>query len=568
MDGYITIGTKLDTKSFDRQIASLESKLNDVEATLQMASEDKTLFSTSEIQDMEREAEKLKNQLVDLYRKANVQNVSSFSKMKDAVEGINRSAQKVGKSVLRWGLALIGVRSAMTLIRGSMSTLSQYDEQLAKDMEYIRYVLAMTLKPVIETIVNLIFTALQYVNYLAQAWFGVNLFANASAESMENTTKNIKKSQKEMAKLNKEMFGFDKINKLSKDKSSDTGGGVPRVDLSKTLGDGDVPEWLRWLKENGPSLISIISGITGALVMLKLGFSGLQALGIGMVIMGIIELVQDLSSYLDKLNSSLDNNGTSWKDFGQIVMDIGIIIAGIGIAIGSIPVIVAGVTAMILGLILYFYEDINGIFQKIETTMWNVIEWIRSKVGFLADGVIRIVEGIFYTIWDLFQGFYGPLKNFFDGILLIFKGDFVGGIKNIFTGMLNFLIGKLNLLIDGLNIILTPILEAISIVSGFLSGDTQNRPYIKIPRISYLSTGAIINLPGKGVPVGLNTRGGEAGQEGILPLSDETAMERMGEKIGKYVSVNIDLTTTLDGRILSRQLKRVNNEDTFARNGG
>ena len=44
-DGKIVIGTQIDTKQFDAQIKNLENKLNDVEASLQMASEDKTLFS-------------------------------------------------------------------------------------------------------------------------------------------------------------------------------------------------------------------------------------------------------------------------------------------------------------------------------------------------------------------------------------------------------------------------------------------------------------------------------------------------------------------------------------------
>ena len=53
MDGYVTIGTNLDTKTFDKEIEILKNKLNDIEATLQMASEDKTLFSTSEIKEMD-----------------------------------------------------------------------------------------------------------------------------------------------------------------------------------------------------------------------------------------------------------------------------------------------------------------------------------------------------------------------------------------------------------------------------------------------------------------------------------------------------------------------------------
>ena len=52
-DGKIVIGTEIKTKQFEAQIKILERKLNDVEASLKMASEDKTLFSTREIEEME-----------------------------------------------------------------------------------------------------------------------------------------------------------------------------------------------------------------------------------------------------------------------------------------------------------------------------------------------------------------------------------------------------------------------------------------------------------------------------------------------------------------------------------
>ena len=65
-DGKIVIGTEINTKQFEAQIKILERKLNDVEASLKMASEDKTLFSTREIEEMEAEAENLRNKIGSL----------------------------------------------------------------------------------------------------------------------------------------------------------------------------------------------------------------------------------------------------------------------------------------------------------------------------------------------------------------------------------------------------------------------------------------------------------------------------------------------------------------------
>ena len=60
-DGTIVIGTEFDSKNYDKEIALLTEKLNDIKSSLEMASDDKTLFSTHEIQEMEAEAEKLTN---------------------------------------------------------------------------------------------------------------------------------------------------------------------------------------------------------------------------------------------------------------------------------------------------------------------------------------------------------------------------------------------------------------------------------------------------------------------------------------------------------------------------
>ena len=101
MDGRIIIGTELDTKQFDKEIAILEDKLHDIEATLEMADKDKTLFSTSEVKEMEAETEKLKNQIIGLRKQQEKTMVSS-----------NLGIGKIIKKITRWGLAIFGIRSA------------------------------------------------------------------------------------------------------------------------------------------------------------------------------------------------------------------------------------------------------------------------------------------------------------------------------------------------------------------------------------------------------------------------------------------------------------------------
>jgi hypothetical protein len=69
------------------------------------------------------------------------------------------------------------------------------------------------------------------------------------------------------------------------------------------------------------------------------------------------------------------------------------------------------------------------------------------------------------------------------------------------------------------------------------------------------------------VPVGGGrARGGEAGAEGILPLTDSQAMETLGEAIGRYITINANITNSMNGRIISRELQRIRGNQDFAYN--
>lgn len=85
---------------------------------------------------------------------------------------------------------------------------------------------------------------------------------------------------------------------------------------------------------------------------------------------------------------------------------------------------------------------------------------------------------------------------------------------------------------------------------------------------SGLQLGAIVNNPGKGVPIGGGNYAGEKGEEGIIPLTDPTAMSKLGMEIGKWINVNLDITNQIDGRVLNRRLEAIKNESNFTTNGG
>lgn len=156
-----------------------------------------------------------------------------FEKLSKVIKGTDEGLKKVSagiggiiKKVAKWGMAVFGIRSAYMAVRRAMSVLSQYNQQLATDLQYITFGLAKVLEPVVQRMVSLMYTALAYINYIAQAWFGVNLFARSSVSEFQKGNKAIDGMAGSAKKLNKELnkMPFDEMNTLSKEQDNSGGG--------------------------------------------------------------------------------------------------------------------------------------------------------------------------------------------------------------------------------------------------------------------------------------------------------------------------------------------------------
>ena len=328
---------------------------------------------------------------------------------------------------------------------------------------------------------------------------------------------------------------------------------MPSMDLSGI--QGTIPTWLQWIIDNKDLILGILGGITAGVMGIKLGLSGMKSLGIGMMVTGIIMLIQDLLKYL---------NDPSWENFGKIISDIGLIIAGFGLLIGNVPVIVAGAIAIIVGLVISNWDKIKGILQTGIDWIDSKIDWIRENFGSVGVYIAELFKGVINIVLDVFDGLFQGVKDIFDGILMIFKGDFKNGFLSIGKGILNAIIGIINGFVSAINAVFYPI-RALIVEAGKILGKNWTMSNIVIPKIPLLATGGIVNNPGRGVPIG-GAIAGEAGAEGVIPLTDSQAMETLGEAIGRYITINANITNSMNGRVISRQLKKIQANKDFAYN--
>ena len=552
MDGEITIGTKLSTDKFDRQIANLEKKMK--------KEEDKGIVIGAKLSNQEQELEQARqktDELADAYQRLkqaqeklstgkatpmdfstaqNLQNtfgsleqigtnfdraltkqdqleakventrlqynaindkVSEYKqkietikidkhsadvkKMQDGFNQVGNSVENVAKKVSRLILSIFGIRSALMIIRRASSDLANYDQDYANKLEYIRYVLAQAIAPVLHYIVNLAMTLLSYINAIAQAWFGVNLFANGSAENFKKMKAGAGGVSKAVKEIKKQLAGFDEVNVLSADSDSGTSPGAGGVgignlpDLSKI--QGKVPEWLKWIADHKDEVLSALAGIASAIVAMKIAnllkdlglisgsLSAIKALGIGLMISSIVYGIKSLLEYL---------KNPSWENFGRIIQSIGGFVLGLGLAIGSLPVAVAGAIVLIVGTIVKYWEDIRKFLQGGIDWLTGKTDWVREHFGEVGEAIYNRFIFILQNTLNWFNMFFTNVKQIFDGIIQFIKGVFTGNWEQAFEGLENIVTGVFNIILNTIvavfNNIVNKITTKINVIKGLFRG--------------------------------------------------------------------------------------------------
>lgn len=556
MDGYVTIGTELDTKSFDKQIDYVKSQLDDIEDKLKQADMG---FEVGDTKKLEAQYEKLTDKLRNLIKKKEEFNKTDFSNIQNSIQGIGSGIDGVTKKVTRWAIAIFGIRGAINFVRNSMGILSQYNEQMGVDVEYIRYLLASTLQPVIENLIKLAYKLLAYANYIAKAWFGVNLFANASTEAFEKQSKSLSKSAKKAKELQKTLTGFDEMNILQDNGDVSSGGGGGGVSLPSfpDMSSIERPWWLDWIAQNKDVVIDAISGIVAGLVALKLGLTPLQSLGIGLALTGIIKSIKSLIDFL---------KDPTFENFIEIIIGIGTAIAGVGLIIASLPVAITGAIVAIFAVFLKYYDEIKGLFQKgLDWIEGPFLDAMRYLFGPIGDLIVTPIAMALSYLKSLFESWFGGIRQIINGIIYLFKGDFKNGITNVFNGLKSVLLSPINDLISAINALIRGVNRISFDVPDWVPGIGGKRWGFNIPQIPRLAKGGIINQPGRGVMLG-SAIGGERRQEGVIPLTDSQQMELLGEAIGRYITINANITNNMNGRTISRELQKIQNRDDFLYN--
>lgn len=515
--------------------------------------------------------------------------------IKSSIDGIGKSITGQISKMGKMAMAVIGIRTAWSAVRSAVNLVSQYNPQISADLQYMGYCIANIVAPAVQWLTKLLYTALSYINAIMQAWFGINIFANSSAKAFKKMQSSAGGTAKSAKEIQKSLQGFDEMNILSDNSNSSSGGGggiaTPSMDLSNM--QGEIPEWLKWIIDNKDLILSVISGITAGLLAWKLGLKGIKALGIGVLISGIMYTIQSLISYL---------NDGSWENFGKIIQGIGVALLGLAIIIGSVPVAVAGAITLIVGTIVKYWEQIKAFLQNGIDWLVSKTDWVRDNFGIVGETIYNIFTSLLQGLLNIFDSLFTAIKGIFDGIVKFIKGVFAGewktaleGIKDIFISILNGIIsilssvwqfiksiiysllnlvkgivntvwgvikGLINLIIGGINALIRGMNRLSFTAPDWVPGIGGKRWGVNIPQIPRLAKGGIISQPTQAII-------GEAGREAVVPLENNMEwLDILADKLASKIEGNGgSYIINLDGRVIQRGIAKKQQELAFARNG-
>lgn len=566
---------------------------------------------TQEIDKQASKIEKVYSKL-DKVKAKQSENNAKISKFKDKIESIKvdrmqNTIGNVGKNIQnsigkigKMAMAVIGLRTAWGAVGSAISMVSQYNSQISTDFEYMRYCIANMLAPVIQGLIRLLYTVLSYVNAITTAWFGINLFANSSVKAFQKMQAGAKGTAKSAKEIQKSLQGFDEMNVLQDNSNADSGNSegvvTPSVDLSGM--QAEVPAWLQWIIDNKDLILSVLAGITAGVIALKLGLEGMKALGIGVLVAGIVGLIQAIIGYL---------NNPTWSNFGKIVSNIGLIIAGVGIIITSVlgtaagaPVIIAGVITAIVGLIISNWEKIKTFFQNGIDWLTGKSDWVHEMFGDTIGNIYDMFVDNLQQILNFFDSTFTMIKGIFDGIITFIKGVFSGnweqawegikqifssiweGIKGIFTSVFNIIKNMVvtvaqttgNIIASAFKAVVNAVLSTIErilntpirAINGLI-GVINAVPGINLGKLNTfnlprLAKGGVLTGP---TPV----IAGEAGAEMIMPLENnleylDILADKLASKIGNNGGAYI---IQVDSRAIQRGIAKRKQQLAFATNG-
>lgn len=592
--GDIYVQTHVDNEGFEEDLDDLVDMVEDKGDDAGSEFADKFGKGASSIKD------KVNNVLTKALAKATGLGTGLVKTLK--IAGVVAGA--LGASLAIAGVVLGAIATGAIILAEGFKKATTENKELIANLQYIVWAVKQALQPAIDFvakiithIIQLLIKAFQLVALLIYKLTGKNIFANASAEAFAESMKKAEDSSGGIAgnlkEAKKQLAGFDEMNVLTDSAGGATGGvglgsedfTMPTIDLSNLTG----------VEKIAGDIIGKIKSLWGDFIdwinqPLNLESMEEQFGNWGLAVFGLQEILQGFEEFIGGFFTTI---GGLWKIlYGTIIGDVDTITKGWDEFFGGLEkgwdgifLIISGINDLIVGIVWGAITTIGGwldkgwkwinehcrwlldiwdiavalvtgdwgtAMEKITTLFNEAVLWISEHWGDIEKNAKIILENIWYFLKNWFLGkVKSEFSNFGSSV-----GDIIGGaIKGVINGILDMVETKINDFFRMIN-------SAINVINKIPGVKISRLNYLSIPR---LAKGGIVNQAGKGVMVG-SAIAGERGAEAVLPLQDEQVLSRIADAIGSRITINANIVNSMNGKVLSRELQKIQNENSFASN--
>lgn len=443
-----------DTMKIEADIERLENRLRKLQ---------------SQAQNMGNETSSIFDKIKAKVKSAGSQIASLGSKFKSTLTGSKNLGKSFTstfnngiKSIKKFALGLLSVRTAVSMVSKAMQSYLSYDTQLANSVQNCWNVLGSLLAPVLEFVISLFSKAVSYVNAFVQALTGINLVARANKKAIDSQTKSTKK-------LSEAQSSLDEFHTINDDKGSGDDKKpitVEPVDMSK------LDFLFDWIEKAKQLLATLFDPIKQAweskgqafIDSLKNAFEGIKNLGIAVFssifeiwtngtgqkyVENQLQLFTNLFNIVGAFSKTLSN---AWKNAGngtriiQSIADIFISIQALCMSISNslLNWVMSDNFQNALNVVIGILADLFGYAQEIiawVVTMYDT--YLAPVVDKILDCISKIIIAI-GSIWEFLKPLVDNAVNVVMNILEpIIAGlcGFIGGIVDALIGVADFITG-------------------------------------------------------------------------------------------------------------------------------
>lgn len=515
-------------------VSSLQSQWNAAESQVEKYERQIQSATTKLTKNKEQAAE-----LADQISRAAKNQNKFYGTLDDTSKRFDKLLSRVSRLASRVFLFSM-ITTGLRAIRDWMGDVVTSNDEASAALARLKGALLTMVQPLVSvvipaftTLVNLLTAIVGKVAAFISALGGKTVQQSADAAKALNKQANAIGGVGSAAEeAQKQLMGFDEINKLSSENPSAGGGGAGSTDIQPDF------SWADGVSETLDRIADLVLLIGTGLALWKIGKLIPGTLGVILSKLGLImAAVGGLLLMWDGMNDAWEN-GVDWVNMTEMIAGLAVSARALYLAFGPLA---AGITLVVGGLALLVtaFNDVMDNGFNLQNTLLAIAAIMATGLGitlltgsFIPLLIAAIVSLLLaFTVAtghgeELIDGLKKVCKGFLDFFTGLFSGDMdkaLSGLKTMFSGfgeigkaVLSGLMdamgaflswmnektgGAVNGVIGIINRMIAAVVNGINALFGLLSFNINlpggnsiglSLPQFDIPQIPYLAQGAVI----------------------------------------------------------------------------